>query len=94
MSESDIADFLGEISLQTFRLVWTDTSLQEGIANGNERVMQKIRAVMEYKAPEVENYMKSNAPWQDQTGNARQGLRATAFQEGTNAGIVLYHTVP
>lgn len=44
-------------------------------------------------APEVENYMKSNAPWNDQTGNARNGLFARAYSEGDETGIVLGHSV-
>jgi hypothetical protein len=42
----------------------------------------------------VESHAKTNAPWTDQTGNARQGLRAEAFRESDNMGIVLYHQVP
>lgn len=51
-------------------------------------------SILEYKAPQVESHMKVNAPWQDQTGNARQGLGAEAFDEGDNMGIVLYHQAP
>lgn len=38
--------------------------------------------------------MKTNAPWQDQTGNARNGLRARAEGAGNGARIVLSHSVP
>ena len=44
-------------------------------------------------APEVENYMKLNAPWTDQTGNARNGLAARAYEDGDEIGIVLFHQV-
>jgi hypothetical protein len=32
------------------------------------------RRAVEQRAPEAEAWMKSNAPWQDQTGRARAGL--------------------
>lgn len=82
------------ISSGIFSLVWGDDSLIKSLREGDERVRAKVKAVMEYKAPQVENYMKINAPWTDQTGNARQGLRAEAFEEGSNLGIVLYGQVP
>lgn len=85
---------LDPISAGFFRLVWGDESLMAGIREGNERVHAKVMSVLEYKAPQVEAHMKVNAPWTDQTGNARQGLAAQAFDEGDNMGIVLYHQVP
>lgn len=32
-------------------------------------------------APEIEAWMKSNAPWKDRTGNARQTLNSEAAQD-------------
>lgn len=76
------------------KIVWNDLSLIDNLERGDDLVRAKVMAVLEYKAPQVEAFMKVNAPWTDQTGNARQGLRAEAFDEWPNAGIVLYHTVP
>lgn len=52
-------------------------------------------------AEELERYMKINAPWQDRTGKARQGLKAEYFEETTislnsdlNVGVRLEHGVP
>ena len=89
-----MADAFDPVAAGFFRLVWGDDSLLTAIQEGNERVHAKVMSVLEYKAPQVEAHMKVNAPWQDQTGNARQGLRAQAFDEGDNMGIVLYHQVP
>lgn len=50
-------------------------------------------AMMSSAAP-IENYMKSNAPWQDQTTNARNGLAARyAGKEGGVHTLVLFHQV-
>lgn len=39
--------------------------------------------------------MRQNAPWNDQTGNARNGLHTTTFHEvGGTHGIVCAHSMP
>jgi hypothetical protein len=89
-----LAETWDEIALDFIKIVWDDTSLIDNLDRGDEKVHAKVMSVMQYKAPQVEAHMKTNAPWTDQTGNARQGLRAEAFDEWPqNAGIVLYHTV-
>lgn len=89
-----MSDALPEIAQGIFRLTWGDDSLMRSIQEGNERVMAKVYSTLQFQAPRVETHAKTNAPWQDQTGNARQGLRAEAFREDANMGIVLYHQVP
>lgn len=37
-------------------------------------IHQGIQAIAQRWAPEIENWMKQNAPWTDRTGNARQTL--------------------
>lgn len=44
-------------------------------------------------AAEIEAYAKDNAPWDDRTGDAREGLTAEAYHDGSKHGVVLYHTV-
>ena len=43
---------------------------------GNYRaaIERGIVAIAQRWSPEIENYMKANAPWTDRTGNARQAL--------------------
>jgi len=53
-----------------------------------------IAAVMSKKAVDVQDYARSNAPWTDRTGNARNGLFATSRSGQGTHEIVLYHTVP
>lgn len=52
------------------------------------------KAVTAFYAPQVENYARLNAPWSDQTGNARNGLIARASKENGWYGITLAHSVP
>lgn len=58
------------------------------------KLMGAIHALFQFEARDLESYMRQNAPWQDQTGNARNGLSARPFQTLTNVGIDLFHTVP
>lgn len=87
-------DFAGEFGKGIVHMVWADQGLRDGINNGNKRLQEKIMITLERYAPEIEGYMKVNAPWSDQTSNARNGLAARAFDEGNSKGIVLYHQVP
>ncbi len=37
-------------------------------------IRRSVRTLADRRAPEIEAWMKSNAPWTDRTGNARQTL--------------------
>lgn len=39
-------------------------------------IRRGVRAIAQRRAPEIENYMKSEAPWTDRTAVARQTLSA------------------
>lgn len=65
-----------------------------------DRKMQGYGAALEevpyrvalYYEPQVENAAKHHAPWTDQTGNARQALRARAERLGRGRAVLfLYH---
>lgn len=56
-----------------------------------QRVMDTCRAIAEYFAPIVESEAKENAPWQDRTGNARQGL--AGLVEDISASVVALHLI-
>ena len=74
-------------------VVWRD-GLIPGLEQGKAKVMRAAHIAAQAQAPEVENYMKLNAPWSDQTGNARNGLAARAYRDNDEVGIVLFHQVP
>ena len=54
----------------------------------------RMVAVAKYVAPQIQSDMRSNAPWEDQTGNARNGLFAVTQVSTNVVDIVLYHSVP
>ena len=75
------------------KFIFRDGGLRDNLRRGPEQVMRAAWITAQRSAPEVENYMKTEAPWNDQTGNARNGLTARAFNEGDTVGIVLAHSV-
>lgn len=46
-----------------------------------ETIQARVRGVLDHYADEVEAYAQDNAPWEDRTGEARDGL-TTEVQEG------------
>lgn len=73
--------------------VWT-----RGLNLYKGAMLQAIAAELEAAADEVESWMRENAPWTDQTGNARQALFARVvvdsmarmeFGHGVDYGIWL-----
>lgn len=67
-----------------------DGDLSRNLNELPEKIRKAMYAACAFQAPRAEAYMKSNAPWTDRTGNARNGLRAKATPEGE---LVLYSTV-
>lgn len=75
-------------------VVFDSNTLGERLGRGAERVNRQIDTVLEYFAPQIEAAAKVNAPWEDQTGNARNGLAARAGVEGRAHYVALYGQVP
>jgi hypothetical protein len=85
-------DFAIDVAGQFCQIIWKD-GLSSNLRNGPAKVKRAAMITAQRMAPEVEAYMKNNAPWTDRTGNARNGLAAHAYQEGDEVGILLYHQV-
>lgn len=75
-----------------FKIDWDDKLTPE-LKRGASKVKRAAIIAAQSMAPQVEDYMKLNAPWTDQTSNARNGLAARAYQEGNDVGIVMFHQV-
>lgn len=57
-----------------------------------------VKKASQQYAEEAETYMKKNAPWNDRTKKAREGLKAEYFEHGSSGlgysvGVRLKHTV-
>lgn len=88
-------DFALSVGGEFCKIVWNSNSRNLGrkLAKGPKMVHDAQVLIAHRMAPQVANYAKINAPWTDQTGNARNGLTAQPYDEGTTVGIILYHQV-
>ena len=68
-------------------------SLTPGIAAYSVEMMVHVNAIMRSYAQEMQDYAQANAPWEDQTGMAREGLEAIVEEHPVEPKIYLYHTV-
>jgi len=57
------------------------------------KLMGEVESHALHMAQEILDYAKTNAPWEDRTGNARQGLDVEVQQDAEAIIIQLYHTV-
>lgn len=74
--------------------VWVDRSLFTNIAQLDAKIIRGMVAVHEYTRPRVESFAKANAPWQDQTTNARNSLNARTEHTARSASTIIAHGVP
>lgn len=82
-----------EVGTEAIKILFKDGGLASNLRKGPKKTQDAAMIIARRNAPVCENYMKTNAPWTDRTGNARNGLAARAYQEGDEVGIVLYHQV-
>jgi hypothetical protein len=74
-------------------IVWQTppSALIAAIEAHGERVKRAVVAVGEFIAPKIQAYAQANAPWNDHTSNARQGLTGVAEVAEELVTVYLYH---
>ena len=70
-----------------------DSTLAKGIAQFEFKMTDGFEEIIRSFKDEMVDYARSNAPWDDRTGDARAGLDAEFFGEEHSVGITLFHTV-
>jgi hypothetical protein len=55
--------------------------------------MLKIHEVMRNFAKEMKSSAQANAPWDDRTGDARNGIDVSVEEHPVRPRIILFHTV-
>lgn len=75
-------------------VTWVDKTLFRRAKALPPAVLAMVDKVLDYEANAAQNFMRDNAPWTDQTANARQGLFAKSGSDASKRFIVLYHTMP
>lgn len=73
---------------------YTSGNLKRNVANIPNTINNQINAVMDRAAVQGEAEMKTNAPWHDRTGAARNGLHTQPFLGSkSHKEIVFAHSV-
>lgn len=67
--------------------------IQRNLQLFDGRANDAIAKVFNFQQGRSEAYMKSNAPWRDDTGNARNGLFAVVTREASQHWLILSHSV-
>ena len=69
--------------------------LADSIAQHDLKVKRVIAGQFIYAKGEAESFARQNAPWTDQTGNARAGLHAevNVINQGESFELLVAHTV-
>lgn len=84
----------GSVATGSGRIVFTTDTLTPGLTKFSLKLGAAIDAFMDHQATKTQDFMRTNAPWNDQTGNARNGLFARSELGAEKWTIVCYHTVP
>lgn len=76
-----------------FTVIWDTADVRKNIGDLTKVAMKRIGIVADRTATDAQSYMRSNAPWHDITGNARNGLFGEVENNKESVVIHLYHTV-
>lgn len=68
-------------------------TLSRGIANFAFKTSNGMAGIANDFADELVNYAQRNAPWNDRTGDAREGLQSAVTLYNESLEIELYHTI-
>jgi hypothetical protein len=74
-------------------VTYDDSSLRSNVHRFNNKLQRSIDAVVDYDAAYATNYLKTNAPWHDDTGAARSGLVAIPSHFGSTQEILMAYSV-
>lgn len=74
-------------------VVWEIDTLRPTLAQFTVRANVAIAASSNELAKAIEEWMRENAPWDDRTGDAREGLSTDVLHEGFRQEIYLMHGV-
>lgn len=76
------------------RFVVTSDTLTPGLKRFPIELLGRLKIIGEFYSDRARAYAQQNAPWQDQTGNARQLLDSQSRVDSHSMEIVVYHGVP
>lgn len=70
-----------------------DSNLRKNVKSFSDRLNRNVAATMDYNAGYATRWLKTNAPWTDDTSAARTGLVALPFSIGTTHELLMAYSV-
>lgn len=75
------------------KIDFDDSNLRNNLKTFGNRLNRNVAATMDYNAGYTTGWLKSNAPWTDDTAAARTGLVAMPFSVGNQHEILMAYSV-
>ena len=72
---------------------FNDRKLKQNLRSFSKDTNNKISAIMDYEAAYTTGWLKTNAPWHDNTGAARSGLITLPFNRGNTHELLMAYSV-
>jgi hypothetical protein len=82
-----------KLASNSLSIKWDLDEYRKRVSEIPDKALQDLATETERFSMIAQNHARTNAPWTDRTGNARQGLFAQAFSSDGGFEIVLYHTM-
>jgi hypothetical protein len=82
------------VASSTSGVRWDDRALTVNLKTFDVKAQAMVAAAVAFHATRALNFARANAPWQDQTGNARNGLFAKTERDGSLYRMIIGHSVP
>lgn len=76
-----------------YRIDWDDGEIRRNIVKLDAETKKAIELAFAFQAARSTGYMKTHAPWHDDTGAARAGLHALSNHSAGKFELILAHAV-
>lgn len=75
------------------KIDFDDASLKKNLQTFGAKLNRNVGMLMDYNSAYTTSWLKTNAPWNDDTGAARSGLAALPFSVGNSHEILMAYSV-
>jgi hypothetical protein len=75
------------------KIDFDDADLRKNLKTFGSKLNRNVAITMDYNSGYAMRWLKSNAPWRDDTGAARSGLIALPFSSGNQHELLMAYSV-
>lgn len=81
------------MTMARVQVEFDDGNLRRNLRRFGDRLNRHVSTLFQYNADYTTSWLKSNAPWHDDTGAARSGLVAVAHSSGKSHELLMAYSV-